>query len=470
MGRLDPKDFLVLDHEQIAITYSGALVDVFGICKRPTTKLLEEAAALAFDRTNAHGFAQALSNAIKLCRSKLKSLTSGRKQHPAVFAVLQAMKKADLSDSFEDRSRSPPRLGKFAATFARNRTASSPPRKIRPVVDVDAPSPAARSRAVSSSRVFSSPKKLRPSIDPTALSPASRRASIFASYGLVPDNARRAPSQAHRGASMVLQADSSVVDLCSSQEDDLAGGGSSSSTAKALPPKLAKSFLDSSILQLVRHCGGNRQVAIMSPGASGFMEGRFENDPEVHCSEVPNILYAKMHSSSSLRVMKQPAARKAPPPVEEADAKTEAASTDQEGEEEEGVSDSEDQVPPTVAYPPSELDVPPVAAETAISKKKKRTEVFQAIAGAVPLEKRRPHTICGAVIKMTVVAGKGYLVQIPKGKTKPECLVNLSAAMARNHGKNHGEVLVSIFDRLVAENKKFSKEVAVRYRDELLVS
>ena len=331
ISKLDPKDFLILDYEQVVINYSAVLVDIFGVCSRPTAKLIEEAATLAFDKQNAHGFAQALTNAIKLCRGKVKSMTSGKKQHPAVFAVLKAMKSADGDSQETDRSRSPPRLGKFAASCAKNRAASSPPKKIRPAVDVN------------------------------VLSPASRRASIFASFGLIPDNAasRRAPSQAWLADAAKQKAEGpfsmvgfdDLVDICSSQEDSFvtSGGGSSSSTAKAPLPKPAKIFLDSSILKLVRHCGGNRQVAIMSAGASGFMEGRFENEPEVHFSEVPNILYAKMYESSA-RVMNRPAARmKAPAPVEEpSDESTEAAS-EQEGEEEEEEEDLEMEMPFSVA-------------------------------------------------------------------------------------------------------------------------
>ena len=47
ISKLDPKDFLILDYEQVAINYSAVLVDIFGVCSRPTAKLIEEAATLA---------------------------------------------------------------------------------------------------------------------------------------------------------------------------------------------------------------------------------------------------------------------------------------------------------------------------------------------------------------------------------------------------------------------------------------
>ena len=478
INKLDPGDFLITDTEQIVINYSAFLCDLFSLTRRPTTKLLEDAASLAFERqrSEARSFAQALVNGIALCRNKVKSFTTGKKQHPAVFRVLQAMKNDEKN--LRERSKSP------------RRSFSSPPPTSRKSSLSPGGSPAVLGRFASN--VARSVRLGRASVRERDLDAESRRADVFASFGLsVPVASRPAMVPAAVGNGVEEISDSDTGSPIAAK-----GDRSSSSTCQPLSAATQKNtspveFIDSSTLKLVRqNPDGSKQVAEMFPGRFGFMLGRFPGDSAAlspRKSEIPNILYEKMYGRPGIgagwikdmerqrreqQVMKKPAGRAVKAKVE--------STTDNEKDEDVDVAETATQFydPPEedCISPEQDEEEPPAGPEDASEEDASlpnREAAFRSVGLAIvpPVKvKRAPATVLGTILKCVFAKTKSYIVSTPKGQKKQSLLVNVTDAMAASYGKEHSFVLAAVFDKLVRDNKKIVKSVAVEIRDDMLAN
>lgn len=245
--------FLVTDPNKITENFEKFLLELCLIKNlRKTANFLEDCAGESFprfERAECKLFGQRVLAACENIYVKKKSMTSGRKLHPAVHRIIEAMNAAERSTVSKLDSQS-----SFASSSQELPSSSS------------------------------------------SLLPVERKEQSVANFyqemlGDSPVNHENAESEG------CIEDD--IVSISSSE----------AATQKKIECKKSQQFESTSDMALIRlHSDGSRQVAQMSAGATGFAVGKFEGSDTEHVSEIPNstlLLYQKNVQSMN---MKRPAA------------------------------------------------------------------------------------------------------------------------------------------------------------------
>ena len=422
------RNYLDPDLDVVCGHYQTVLLDLLKLTARPNPGLLKQAAFEVFGhQSSAHEcnlFGDQMAAAISYCRSKGKSMTSGKKLPASVKAIVTAM--FDSQDSSDISF-----VGAKAASDAAPRV--SPP-----------PTPARKLARDSSSR----PSLLNVTPD-----------DVRAMYGLGAQSRQMASKTAWEDDFVVL----SSHEVLDSQAD--AAPFSTASSSRDAPPAMkssaaAKPYFDASVNCMVRLLpNGHREFAFMSKGPGNFAIATFGKGPaaEVFDTEVPNLLL-EAKPPPKLNVRKRPAAamRKASVPSHspsEQDAQTEK-------ESEESSESSEEAPPPTIDYPGEEVRAPNGAAAACPAG-------IRSQYGLPPREKPKPADYVGGKLRITIVEKKSYITVQAQGAAKPTMLVGLEKRMADAHGKIMQQVILQIWDAIISEGI-VSKDAACNKRQELL--
>jgi hypothetical protein len=200
-------------------------------------------------------------------------------------------------------------------------------------------------------------------------------------------------------------------------------------------------------------------VAEMSVGTGNFAIATFVNadgTKEVLDTELPNLLLnvkvlPKGKSAKAKAVRKKPAARKSRNKLSsdennEKDDEQEEAEEEEKEEEEDAVDqETVEEIAPTIAYP----SPPPPAEEAA------QADDPQSVRRLYGLMKReKPKTTeygGGYKLRITIAAAKAYITIQGKDDDKPTLLVGVEKNMATAKGKDMADVILSLWDVILAE-------------------
>ena len=261
------------DTEDVVSNYVDFLKDLCSLTPRASKMQLEICCSkvMGVSSEEARCWASAMMRCLQHCGSKIKSCTSGRKQHKDVWQVIQVMKRRDFqSESLESEPAAPDRDSSSKAPM-------SPPAARSPILR--------KHGFARRSKMFLSPfadaDDSAGSKSPLSSYKTSTRAEVFARFGLSSDITLRSKS-----AAPAVWDD--VMDLQSSQESVAAtmqqsSGASSSNVVQ---------FLDTARLVMVRTVAGKSEDARMTAGEDGFMIANF-GDGDIP-TEVPAVLYEGM--------------------------------------------------------------------------------------------------------------------------------------------------------------------------------
>lgn len=260
-GGPDLAQAAVADLEEVAEKFEGLLCDILKCTPRPTARALREAAqkAWSMDHGSADLLAGRLISAISFCRTKSRSMTSGKKTNPAVHRISECLSPTSSS------------LGKSLMERARSAIHADSHDDDRAIV--------ARTGASSSSPSFGSE--------------VSRLRDL---YGM-PSGAS---SSSHGPPTATI---ANTVEVISSQEVDLPS-----------PPRKKKCIehFDSSLLAVVRdYSDGTREIASMRPGPNAFALAQFAGEPERE-TECPNLLLSMPPPTKRPAAAPKPVVRKRP--------------------------------------------------------------------------------------------------------------------------------------------------------------
>ena len=284
---LSPKSYMSTDMDIVVSEHAEFLVKLLELTPRPTAKLLESAAKLAFDRITdieCASFGRQLYAAVMYCRDKAKSTTSGKKLQPATFKVVQMVKKLK-----PDRSPDKEASGVLpdVTSDPQGRRCHSPPRK--------------RDIGESSSALFGS----------RCMSPIeSSRDKIFRSFGLDPDKAHK-PTACEEISSS--QENVLVPETVPVPPPDVPAKYAPSSSSKSVDQRPV-TYLDSAKFRMVRAMpDGNVIYATMQPGPGFFVEAVFEGEAPIE-TEISNLMFQKHLEATAvpkvaLPLSKQPKAK-----------------------------------------------------------------------------------------------------------------------------------------------------------------
>ena len=395
------------DLDKLVSNFEGVFCDIIKITPRPTQKLFNDAALEAFrcDAGEALMFGQRMNAAMSFCRIKLKGSTTGERLAPSTRVVCKAMLSAEGVSP--DKALQTPK-GKSEKRFL------SPLKK----------------GASAFAELGASDDSLAQGL------PSTSADDIRAMYGLGNTKPRlREPS------SPWLQ------EIVSSQEVDndfVREPASSSSSKPTSSNNAVLQFEDASKACLVRMVNGSAVEAVMKPGLDGFALGFFGT--ECFQAEIPNLLLGRTATAPKSAVRKKPAARK---PTAKADSEPKTVAKhkgDDHG------SDEDSDVPSTKEYSSPQESVEELEGRTP-------EQVREGYGIGFVKPKSQMHN--GGRLAITIVASKGYIVW--DGKS----WVNLTKTQALAAGKEHGPVLVKVFEAILAKNLR-SKEEAVSERAAIL--
>lgn len=450
VSKLTEADYMTTEVEDVVRNYSGFILDLLKATPRVNKNLLKAACGNVFSTSKdvSECFAGAIVRAITFCKDKVRSSTSGKKLHPAVFSIVKFLKNDE--EPIIRRGTSSQSIS--LSSSSKRKISSSPVRDSKCVSEVlalDTPSPT-RFKGSFLDRT----KQM------LALSPkSSSRASIFALYGQdVSKTATRSTAQS-----------STDVQLLDSESE-----------TDKLPEAKATfvQFLDSANMALKRRMADDSEiVATMRPGGAGFMEGFFGEDGP-HSTDIPNAIFAAAVAKGGIPVMSaawrqdildQVNANKQTPrgkgkATGKAKAKAKAkvrakpaAATVSEKEacDQEDESDSD-------SHAPTEL----------YDDTGKAFFLQYGLSSPPPtIQRREPVELKEVQLKLVCASDKTYILHKPKKADKFVLMVNCTKAMADTSNKHHNAVIVvGVWDRFVKDKCVPTKDKAVEFRDFFLTA
>lgn len=242
------------DMEDFVEKYCGFVCDLLALTARPVVSVLRDGllkASPKVSRDLAQQFANRITAAVKFCRVKKKSMTSGQKQSVAVRRICSRLC-PDIPASWAASDASLPLAEKSAAS-----SISSQP--VAVTAATAASSGAAKKRVVLNKRL---------------LSPSKRRRAILQQYG-----AQGSPE----------------VEVLSSQDSP----ASLPAEATAAPAAPARAWFDNRRKTMCGHMAdGALAYAKMRPTATGFAEAIFDSGC-VMATEIPNLAIAATEAAQS---------------------------------------------------------------------------------------------------------------------------------------------------------------------------
>lgn len=241
---LEQDKYMLIDVDAVCDHYTAFLCSVLRITPRPTAKLIEEAAQIAFKcpLPEAQAFGARMNQCVVYCRNKAKSMSSGSKLSSGVRAIVKQLQTGVRASESASPLRISQCLRKKARELVRATSTGSN--------DSCLPKPVS-----SSSSSFPGPSVQE----------------VLASYGIGPPKFV------------------GVVDIESSQEPVVQA---------ALPSTSSKPwFCNQDLCMKMFSDTGHVVSAKMSPGPSGFALAQFES-AEAMVTELPNLM---------LNVLKRPA-------------------------------------------------------------------------------------------------------------------------------------------------------------------
>ena len=318
VSSLADEKYLKSDLAKIVESYEVAIVDLLRLTDRPNKAVLKAGAALAFAADTLEEtslFADRIYDAIKMCKEKAKSMTSGKKLPEAVRRVCSFLNKQPSSETMDV------------------------PRRL---------STSSRASNGSEDSARKAKKKVAEQIDAEAL-----KAEVLKLYGLAPSAS--SSSSSSRPAGQEVSAEAMVI--MSSQEASPVRQKEAKQKELVAPEE--ESFVDYFDNRQMALCrafsSGRKEHAQMSSGATGFALARFPGTSKSIQTEMPNALL-EVKRAVAFKRPAAPLSAKVAKKAKEAAAKEAAANealreeeVQEEGGEEEDL-EEDPELPPTQEY------------------------------------------------------------------------------------------------------------------------
>jgi hypothetical protein len=318
--------------DSVVEAFCGLLFDVIKITPRPTAKLFQQSACMAWPETNldeARLWGQRLAASVSYCRNKFHGSTSGAKLSPAVYKIGRllseiAQQDATMGQKLMAKARKLQREHSSPKLPVKSPSSSSSLQTGKAVVQ-EPPSKADKVKAAQCA-IAKQPEAQQLVVakpvpkDYKDTPMASSASSVCSLFGF---------SEKYVASAGVTDVDDGDI-IISSQNSSSSSSSNSEEPAATSSIVPFKQYMDSAMKTLVRvFADGSKVAATTRAGPAGFLLARFSEEAEI-VTEIPNII-------AVMPVMKKPAAsNRASKKRAREESEIEAEASDAQADEAEG--------------------------------------------------------------------------------------------------------------------------------------